>query len=131
MGLKLPIDRFLKQADSKTRAEHINNQDRPFKGTNDDILNFKQYFEGYTPKEGTINGPELKNSKVYISIYHFLEYEGSDPNSYDTEKIGLHFYNNITQDTIPCYYEDYSKKIDKYEYSVLKNNFSVFEKYLK
>lgn len=129
MRIKISKERLLNQMNAEKRADYFSKQQRPNKGTVDDILKFKHYFNKFEPKKGTINGPEVKKSKVYISVYHFLEYEGLNPKLYDTDNIGLYFYNNITKDTIPCFYVDYSKKIDKYEYKVLKENFEIFEKY--
>ena len=131
MGIKYPKKNFLSLMGAKTRSEHLSREKDPSMGEVNHILNFAHYFDKFKPKKGTVNGPELKNSKVYLSVYHFLEYEGKDPHKYNTENIGLDFYTNITQDTIPCFYENYNRKIDKYEYNVLKKNFSIFNKHPK
>lgn len=122
----IPMARLVAQLDSKRRAEYIKNIARPNKGKNEDILNFQFYFNKYTTKKGSINGPELLNNSVYISVYHFLEYEGYDPNEYDTFAIGLDMF-IMSQDIIPCFYEDYPKtdKINKYKYEFLINNINI------
>ena len=76
MVLKISIDQLLHQMDDKTKADFLSKMDRSNKGTVEDILNFPHYFDKYTPKKGTVNGPQLKNSRVYLSVYHFIQYEG-------------------------------------------------------
>lgn len=71
-----------------------------------------------------------KDGKVYISVYHFLQYEGLDPEKYDTERIGLYLYVEVTKDVIVCHYENYEKDINKYLYQILVENMKDFEDFL-
>lgn len=124
MKVKIPIDRVLGQVDSKTRADYLKNVDRPNKGTQNDILGFKNYFSGFTLIEGD-HGPEKHGSKTYISVYHFMEYEGINPHDFDTLKIGGHL-STITTDYKSCKYKEFPHKINKYDYSFLCKHQSVF-----
>lgn len=121
---------------SKNRLEsHLTNKktmdsNRPNKGTIDDIINFPNYLDKYTPCKGSVNGPELYNEKVYLSIYHFLEYEELKPSDYRKSELGL-YLKSLTDDVIPCFYEDYDDKIYKYPYEFLKENESKFLNFKK
>ncbi len=127
----IPVERLIMQADAAKRAEYVRNLIRPLKDTHEDILNFKMYFKSYNPLPGIINGPEEKGGKIYISIYHFMEYNGINPELYYTLNIGLYFYENITKDVISCFYTNYPHKIDKYDYEIIKRNQHIFKNFLK
>ncbi len=127
----IPVKRLMMQADAAKRAEYVRNLIRPLKDTKGDILSFDMYFDKYTTLPGIINRPEEKDGKIYISIYHFMEYNGINPELYYTLNIGLYFYENITKDVISCFYTNYPHKIDKYDYEIIKRNQHIFKNFLK
>jgi hypothetical protein len=129
MGIKISKDRLLSQIDSKTRAEYLKNEIRSNKCEPVDILNFKHYFSGFKLIEG-IHGPEEVNSKIYLSVFHFMEYDGINPHDFDTISIGGHL-STLTSDYQFCVYSDFPHKINKYEYNFLIKNKSVFSNYQK
>lgn len=127
MGVKISKDRLLSQMDSKTKAEFLRKDNRPNKGEKSDILNFKHYFSGFTLIEGK-HGPEESENKIYISVYHFLEYEGFDPHDYNTESIGRYLC-TLTNDYKQCLYKDFPYEINKYDFNFLISNQKVFKDY--
>lgn len=110
----------------RNRANLLGN--RPNKGKVDDIMNYKPYTMSQKAINGTFNGPELSENKqkVYLSVFHYLEYENIDPHLYETIDIGRRL-SDMTFDT-KCYKVDYEKygydKVNKYEYNFLKKNHS-------
>jgi len=127
MKIKISNDRLLSQMDPKSKSQFLRNVNRPNKGMPLDIFNFKHYFDGFTLIEG-IHGPEESDSKIYISVYHFMEYEGIDPHDFETVKIGGHL-SELTSDYKSCLYRDFAHKINKYDYNFLIKNQSAFSNY--
>ena len=125
-------ERAMQQAPSSVKAEMINDYNRPNINTFDDVMNFKHYFKNWTILQGE-HGPEvgIDNSKIYISVYHFLEYQGKDPHKYDTFNIGGYFYKICGNDYKVCKYKEFEELIHKYDFNLLLKNFHEFEKFKK
>ena len=123
-------ERAMQQAPISLRNQLLNEDERPNFNTQEDILNFDYYFKNWTLIEGE-NGPEPLNSKIYISVYHFLEYQGRDPHQYNTFKIGGHFYSECGNDYLTCRYKEFSELIHKYDFDLLLTNFHEFENFKK
>lgn len=72
--LRLSKDRVLQQGGINTPTHEKSN-----------ILSFPNYFK-YGKVELGIHGPEEKNDKIYLSVYHYMQYNNDryDPNEYDT-----------------------------------------------
>ena len=128
MKIEYSFDRALKQVSGNEKSEMLKVSNRPNKEQPNDILNFEHYFDGYTLTEG-FHGPELDNSIVYISVYHFMEYQGIVPASYDTEGIGLHL-STIKTAIKFCRYKELPYKINKYDYTFIKEHQAIFDNYV-
>jgi hypothetical protein len=114
----IPIDK---------KIDLINKLNRPNFGEINDILNFEYYFSKHFI-EWDIHGPELENNKVYLSIFHFMEYNGINPLKYDTISIGG-YLSTITQDFKICKYISQSYDVNKYDFEFRSQNKSCFENY--
>ncbi len=99
----------------------------------------EDYSNGDKIKLGT-HGPELKNGKLYISIYHYLEYVCKEPNEYKTIELGGYLteqsimtLSKLNPQYISCEYYNYHHKINKFELEFLrkKEKSEIFEKYRK
>ena len=111
-------NRFLKQGGKNSPT-----------GTYSDILNFPNYFKHSEVEEGS-HGPEENGEIVYISVYHYMQYNNDryDPKDYDTLRIGGELLNH-TKDVIPIKYNGQSFWINKYPFDFLKAHESVFERF--
>ena len=109
------------------RAEQLRNASRPNKGLVEDIVNFEHYFSGKKLEHGR-HGPEVHGGKAYISVYHFLEYEGINPREYDTLAIGGRL-SELTHDFYECKYVNDHYTINKYEYNFLKEKQETFKNF--
>lgn len=95
------------------------------------ILNYSNYFKaGDGRMDVGKHGPEIFNGKLYMSIFHYLEYVNKGPRNYDTFSLGRH----LTEKSIhylTCKYSAQSFSINKFELDLLKQeeiNFSRFKK---
>lgn len=129
MSLQYSRKNLISISKGSQKTAFIKGMRRPSFEETDDILNFTGYFSGHTLEYGT-HGPEAKNEKTYISVYHFMEYNGIDPTKYDTIAIGGHL-STINDDHIECKYKEQSFTINKYNYFFIKENQEVFKTYLK
>jgi len=130
--MKINRERAMQQASSSVRAQMISDSKRHNINNFDDIKNFEHYFKNWTLLQGE-HGPEYgsNNSKIYISVYHFLEYQGKDPHEYDTFNIGGYFYKICGNDYKICQYKEFEELIHKYDFDLLLTNFDDFEKFKK
>jgi hypothetical protein len=129
MGISYSKSDLINLLSGQAKYDAINKLNRPNKDSTNDILNFKHYYNGLTIETGK-NGPELNNDKVYISIYHFMEYNGINPNNFDTFEIGNRLERRTNDYTI-CKYEEHDYKINKYEYSFIETNQNIFNDFRK
>ena len=93
------------------------------------ILNFENYYSAGTMDYG-IDGPELTDGTVYISVYHFLEFMGEKPWDYDTFKMGQAFY-GITSDRKKCKYLSQNFEIGKYSFELIEERMDIVEQFKK
>lgn len=93
------------------------------------ILNFKGYYSAGKIDKGN-HGPEIDNEKLYISIYHYLQYIGEDPHDYYTDKLG-NYLTTKSSDYKECKYETQSYDINKFNIDLLKSERNNFDKYKK
>jgi hypothetical protein len=93
------------------------------------ILNFSNYYKKCDIESG-IHGPEVHEDKLYISIYHYLQYLNEDPHNYDTLNLGLYLFSKSAT-LRKCKYECQNFEIDKYNLELLKTERTNFEKYKK
>lgn len=93
------------------------------------IMNFPNYFSAGEIEYG-IHGPEIENGKLYISVYHFLEFHLLNPRCYNTFSIGNEF-SKLTSNYKTCKYKSQNFTIGKYDWVLLKNNWVIFERYKK
>lgn len=96
-------------------------------GTNEDINSFKGYFTNYTLEYGK-HGPEFSNDgkNIYLSVYHFLQYEGKDPSQYKTKECGGAL-SALSTDVIPCKYKEFDYDFNKYQYQFLIEKMDLIE----
>lgn len=91
-----------------------------------EIVNFKGYYNAGELDYG-IHGPEQIENKVYLSIWHYLEFIGEKPFEYDTKNIGDSFH-LLTDDIHYCKYKKYGYQHGKYDFNLLKKNMEIFQK---
>ena len=91
------------------------------------ILNFSNYYKKCDIESG-IHGPEVHEDKLYISIYHYLQYLNEDPHNYDTLNLGLYLFSKSAT-LRKCKYECQNFEIDKYNLELLQTERNNFEKY--
>jgi hypothetical protein len=95
----------------------------------DSILNFSNYYSKGEMEYG-IDGPEIYEDKLYISIYHYLEYINENPHNYDTFNLGLYLFTKSAT-ILKCKYKAQNIEIDKYDLELLKTESDNFKKYKK
>lgn len=115
------IDKYL-----DVSSEKIEGKNRGF----DEVLNFKRYYSAGAIEQG-IHGPEVSNNKLYISIYHYLEYLGLTPRNYNTLALGNYLTSISANDYKTCKYKTQSFYIKKFNLDLLIGKESVFEDYKK
>ncbi len=93
------------------------------------IMDFPNYYSAGEIEYG-IHGPEIENGKLYISVYHFLEFHLLNPRNYNTFSIGNEF-SKLSNDYKTCKYKSQNFTIGKYDWELLKNNWAIFERYKK
>jgi hypothetical protein len=93
------------------------------------ILNYSNYYSKGEIEYG-IDGPEIFEDKLYISIYHYLEYINENPHNYDTFNLGLYLFKK-SENFRKCKYKDQNIEIDKYNLELLKTERKNFDKYKK
>lgn len=120
-------DSLLQYLSPSRKAEELAKMSRPNKGTVSDIMNFEHYYSGKQLIQGK-HGPELHDGKAYLSVYHFMEYEGIDPQGYDTRAIGGRL-SELTHDFYQCEYKGDGYTVNKYEYSFLKEKQETFKNF--
>lgn len=104
------------------------------------ILNYKGYYgDGDGKTElikgfGNRNGPVLWDERVFISVYHFLQFHSEDPNKFDTFKIGQ-IFNKISPDysrpdvTVRMMNSGTERKFARYDFDFLEENFEIIRRY--
>lgn len=95
----------------------------------DKITNKSNYYKASEIEYG-IHGPEIEDNKLYISIYHYIEYLGLSPRDYNTFKLG-NYLTNCSSNYKECKYESQSFSINKFDLELLKKERSSFEDYRK
>lgn len=93
------------------------------------ILNYGRYYSAGQMDYG-VDGPELINGTVYISVYHFLEFMGEKPWEYDTFKMGQAFY-GISRDFKKCKYLSQDFEIGKYDFEFLEERNELVNQFKK
>ena len=96
----------------------------------DRILNYRNYFKSCDIEYGA-HGPEVHNGEVYISLYHYMQFNDINPRGYDTFKLGSALTRNRAGDMLECKYECQGFKIIKYPFSYIQENENMFEDYTK
>ena len=91
----------------------------------ENVFNYKSYYDAGEIDYGK-HGPELINGQLYVSVYHFLEFNGYKPNQYNTNALGKLLSNNNSDITI-CKYKAHDFEIRKYNYQFLKEKEIEFE----
>lgn len=94
------------------------------------IMSFGRYFEAGTIEKG-IHGPEINNGKLYMSIFHYLEYMQMGPRSYDTFKLGNYLTGRSAGDYQECKYDTQHFHINKFNLELLKREMPNFRVYRK
>jgi hypothetical protein len=94
-----------------------------------EITSKKNYFSAGAIEYG-IHGPEIEEGKLYISIYHYLEFLNLNPRDYNTFKLG-NYLTNISSNYKECKYENQTYTINKFDLELLKKEREAFEDYLK
>jgi hypothetical protein len=117
--------RFSQHLSGEQKIEFINQN--LLNATDKNILNFELYFKGKKIEYG-VDGPELKEGKIYISVYHFLEFNGIDPHAYDVFTIG-NYFTRLTSDFLTVKYQNDDFKINKYHFNFLKLNKKSMEQF--
>lgn len=93
------------------------------------ILSFGNYYSA-GPMEFGIDGPETSDGKLYISIYHYLEYLQRNPHDYNTFKLGQ-YLTSLSADYKVCKYLRQSFRINKFELSLLERELANFNQFKK
>jgi hypothetical protein len=93
------------------------------------IMNFSNYYSAGEIEYG-IDGPEINGDKLYISIYHYLEFIGENPRNYDTLKLG-EYLTSKSFDYKVCKYKSQHFDINKFNLELLKEERSNFSNYRK
>ncbi len=122
-------DRYSKFNNQETLKKEENNtmNTREF----EDILNYQNYYSpGSIEMDYGSHGPEMKNGKLYISIYHYLEFIGDSPWKYNTFRLG-EYLSTCSNDYLKCKYENQSFEISKFNIEVIKKEKLNFKNYLK
>lgn len=123
--LSMSKSRFSQHLSGDQKIEFIaSNKIQP---TDENILNFKLYFKGKKVEYGE-NGPELKEGKIYISVYHFLEFNGINPHNYDVFSMG-NYLSSLTSDYCIVKYVMDDFKINKYPYDFIRRNNNILEQF--
>ena len=94
-----------------------------------EILNYGRYYSAGQMDYG-VDGPELIDGVVYISVYHFLEFTRRKPWEYDTFNMGKAFY-GITTDYKKCKYLSQGFEIGKYDFELLLDRGDLVEQFKK
>lgn len=92
-----------------------------------EILNYSRYYSAGEMDYG-IDGPELENGVVYISVYHYLQFTGRSPRDYDSFDMGLAF-TSITNDYKKCKYARQNFEIGKYSFELFEERNELVEQY--
>ena len=93
------------------------------------ILNFPNYFRAGSIEYG-IHGPEDKDGKVYLSVFHYLEFKGLNPRNYETFKLGQSL-SSLTSDSIACKYSNQNFRILKYPFSFIESKSDLVASFRK
>jgi len=97
----------------------------------DEILIYQNYYSpGSTEMEYGLHGPEMKNGKLYISIYHYLEFTGDSPWKYNTFKLGG-YLSTCSNDYLKCKYKNQSFEISKFNIEIIKKEKLNFKNFIK
>lgn len=91
------------------------------------IMNFSNYYSAGTTEYG-VDGPEIEDSKLYLSVYHYLQYLGENPRDYDTFRLG-NYLTGMSLNYKSCKYESQSFSINKFDLDLLKKEESQFSRY--
>lgn len=97
--------------------------------THQNILNYSYYFSAGEMEFG-IDGPELINDKVYISIYHYLQYSKLKPAKYNTFSLG-NYLTSKSSYYAECKYKSQSFSINKFDLELIESELHAFDNYLK
>ncbi len=93
------------------------------------IINYSDYYSAGTMEYG-VDGPEVDDDKLYISIYHYLEYLGKNPRNFDTFGLG-NYLTGRSSKYKSCKYESQPFSINKFDLDILKREEGQFNKFEK
>jgi len=116
------IDRYLSSKKVNSNTLTPNNRF-------DDILQYKRYYKACEEMEYGIHGPEVKDGKLYISIFHYLQFIGKNPKSYDTFSLG-NYLTNASSYYETCQYACQNFNINKFDLDLLQKEEINFNKFL-
>lgn len=91
------------------------------------IMNFSNYYSAGSMEYG-VDGPEIEDNKLYISVYHYLQYLGENPRDYDTFGLG-NYLTGMSLNYKSCKYESQSFSINKFDLDLLKKEERQFTRY--
>lgn len=93
------------------------------------ILNYPNYFmAGNGQMDFGIHGPEVIEGKLFISIYHYLEYIDISPRKYDTFSLGRYLTSRSSK-YLKCKYGSQNFEINKFELELLKEETGEFDNF--
>lgn len=93
------------------------------------VISFGNYFKAGEIEYG-IHGPEMNGDKLYLSVWHYLEYIGQNTILYDTLQLGR-YLTQKSSSYLKCKYQSQNFEINKFDFELLKLEQSNFVKYLK
>jgi hypothetical protein len=99
------------------------------KETKNSILNYPNYYSAGSIEYGK-HGPEEKDGEIYLSVFHYLEFNRLNPRDYNTFKLGQALA-SLTSDSTACKYSNQSFQILKYPYSFIQSNDDLVESFKK
>lgn len=94
-----------------------------------EILDYPYFFSAGEMEFG-IDGPELIDQRLYISIYHYLQYAKLTPSKYNTLALGNYLTRKSSHYT-ECKYMSQSFTINKFDVELIESELHVFDDYLK
>jgi hypothetical protein len=88
--------------------------------TIDEIMNFNNYFKACDGEmDFGKHGPEIIDGKIYISIFHYLEFKQMNPRNFDTFNLGKWLTEQSISKIIKCKYSCQSFDINKFDVEML------------
>lgn len=94
-----------------------------------DIMNYPHYFSAGEMEYG-IDGPEINDGKLYLSIYHYLQYTRLKPSNYNTIPLGKY----LTDKSLfspECKYLSQPFSINKFDIELIESELGEFDRFMK